>query len=107
MSVIQPSQIFHPEQSVDYASGAIVSNTPVRKTTGNISLFAFDQGQELSEHIASFDALVFLLDGEAEIIIDRKPYQLSRGEAIIMPAGIPHAVRATKRFKMMLVMIKS
>ncbi|MBU1965881.1 MAG: cupin domain-containing protein, partial [Proteobacteria bacterium] len=69
--------------------------------------FAFDRDQGLSEHTAPFDALVYILDGEAEIIISGEPHQLKTGEMIIMPGGKPHALKAVKRFKMMLVMIRS
>jgi len=104
---INHSEIFNLENAVSYASGAIVSKTIVKKQTGNITLFAFDKGQELSEHTAPFDALVNVLDGKVEIFIDKKPYLVSAGEFIIMPANIPHAVKAVEKFKMMLVMIKS
>ena len=91
----------------DYQEGAIVSRTIIDKKTGTVTFFAFDQGQGLSEHTAPFDALVHLLDGEAEITISGKPHRLSAGEMIIMPANEPHALKAVKRFKMMLVMIRS
>jgi quercetin dioxygenase-like cupin family protein len=93
-------------ESIDYADLAIVSKTLLKKETGNISLFAFDEGQALSEHTAPFDALVQVIDGEVEIIINRKSFILRNGESIIMPANIPHAVKASKRFKMILTMIK-
>ncbi|MEI8174013.1 MAG: cupin domain-containing protein, partial [Deltaproteobacteria bacterium] len=72
-----------------------------------VSIFAFDQDQGLSEHTAPFDALVYVLDGETEITISGKPHRLRKGEMIIMPGGEPHALKAVKRFKMMLVMVKS
>ena len=92
---------------LDYQAEAIVSRTVIDKPTGTVTVFAFDQGQALSEHTAPFDALVDVLDGEVEISISGKPNRLSEGEMIIMPANEPHALTATKKFKMMLVMIKS
>jgi quercetin dioxygenase-like cupin family protein len=91
---------------VEYQAGSVVSRTMINKTAGTITLFAFDEGQALSEHTVPFDALVLVLDGRVEIKIAGKPYALIKGEVIIMPAGQPHAVKATGRFKMMLVMIK-
>jgi len=90
-----------------YQDGAVVSKEVLKKDTGTVTVFAFDQGQGLSEHTAPFDALVEILDGEAEIIISGSAHQVSEGEMIIMPAGEPHALKAKKRFKMMLVMIRS
>ncbi|MBE0639355.1 MAG: cupin domain-containing protein [Bacteroidales bacterium] len=104
---INTSEIFGLKNSVEYASGAIVSKTIIKKSSGNITLFAFDESQELSEHTAPFDAVVYVMDGKAEIAIDKKPFILNQGETIIMPANIPHAVKAVEKFKMMLVMIKS
>jgi len=92
---------------VHYQKGSIVSREIVKKKTGNVTIFAFDQGQGLSEHTAPFDALVYLLDGKAEISISGKPFHLTRGEMIIMPANQPHALKALKKFRMLLVMIKS
>ena len=92
---------------VDYQNGSVVSRTIIEKKTGTVTLFAFDEGQGLSEHTAPFDALVFLLDGEAEITISGKPHRLKEGEMIIMPADEPHALRAIKKFKMVLTMIRS
>ena len=92
---------------VDYQSDAIVSREVVKKKTGSVTLFAFDVRQELSEHTAPFDALVQVLDGEAEITIDGKRHRVSAGEMILMPANRPHALKAVQRFKMMLVMIRS
>jgi quercetin dioxygenase-like cupin family protein len=89
-----------------YRAGSIVSKTLIDRNTGTVTLFAFDEGQGLSEHTAPFDAMVCILDGEAEIRIAGKPHRVSEGEMIIMPAGKPHALRAVKRFKMMLVMIR-
>ena len=92
---------------VDYQPRAVVSRTLIKKATGTVTLFAFDAGEELSEHTAPFDALVQVLEGEAEITISGNPLQLTAGKLVIMPAGRPHAVKAPRRFKMMLVMIRS
>lgn len=99
-------KIIKPNELVAYQTGAVVSRTVIDKKAGTCTLFAFDAGQGLSEHTAPFDALVHVLDGEAEITIAGKPFHLKEGEIIIMPAGKPHALKATKKFKMMLVMIK-
>ena len=107
MSEIVKAEKFTLTASVDYSDASVVSKTIVKKETGNVSLFAFDIGQGLSEHSASFDAMVNVIDGTADIIIDKKSNILSAGESIIMPANIPHAVKAVAKFKMMLVMIKS
>jgi quercetin dioxygenase-like cupin family protein len=92
---------------VDYQAEAVVSKTIIEKKTGTVTLFAFDQGQGLSEHTAPFDALVQVLDGEAEITIAGKPFHVQQGEMIIMPAHEPHALKAVKQFKMLLTMIRS
>ncbi|MGB9789117.1 cupin domain-containing protein [Thermotoga caldifontis] len=92
---------------VQYQDGAIVSKTILDKKTGNVTVFAFDKDQKLSEHTAPFDALVYVLDGECEIRISNKPYRLRAGEFVVMPANEPHAVNAVEKFKMVLVMIKS
>ena len=91
----------------DYQEGSVVSRTIIKKKTGTVTFFAFDEGQGLSEHTAPFDALVFLVDGEAEIVISGKPLRLKEGEMVIMPANQPHALRAVKKFKMILIMIRS
>jgi quercetin dioxygenase-like cupin family protein len=100
-------QIIKLVNFLDYQAGAVVSRTIIDKPAGTLTLFAFDKGQGLSEHTAPFDALVYLLDGEAEITISGKSLHVERGEMVIMPANQPHALRAINRFKMMLVMIKS
>jgi len=92
---------------VDYQTGAVVSREVLKKKTGTVTLFAFDAGQGLSEHTAPFDALAQVLDGEAEITIAGKPHLVRTGETILMPAQQPHALRALKRFKMVLTMIRS
>jgi len=92
---------------VDYQTESVVSRSLINKKTGTVTLFAFDEGQGLSEHTAPFEALVSLLDGEAEIVISGKPLRVRKGEIVIMPAKQPHALKAVKRFKMLLVMIRS
>ncbi len=90
-----------------YQAGSIVSREVVSRPTGTVTFFAFDAGQGLSEHTAPFDAMVSLLDGEAQITISGKEYLLRSGDMIIMPANQPHALKAVKRFKMLLIMIRS
>jgi len=92
---------------VDYQEDSVVSRTIIDKKTGTLTLFAFDEGQGLSEHTAPFDALVYLLDGEVEITISGKTFHLKEGEMIIMPASEPHALKAISKFKILLVMIRS
>jgi quercetin dioxygenase-like cupin family protein len=92
---------------IDYQAGSVVSKTIIDKPTGTVTLFAFAEDQGLSEHTAPFDALVYLVDGEAAITISGKTHDVKAGEIIIMPANDPHALKAVTRFKMLLVMIKS
>jgi len=101
--ISQPSQLI---ALADYQEGAVVSRTIINKKTGTVTFFAFDEGQSLSEHTAPFDALVYILDGEAEITISGKPVKVSEGEILIMPANQPHALKAVKRFKMVLTMVR-
>jgi quercetin dioxygenase-like cupin family protein len=91
----------------DYVEGGVVSKSLLKKQGGNISLFAFDKGEGLSEHTAPFDAVVLIVDGTAEIKIGQEIYSLAAGEGIVIPAGAPHQLRAVERFKMALIMIKS
>ena len=98
---------FSYADGISYAEKAVVSKHVLKKETGNISLFAFDKGEGLSEHTTPFDALVYLVDGEADIIINGNSNILKTGETIIMPANIPHALKAVEKFKMVLTMIKS
>jgi quercetin dioxygenase-like cupin family protein len=95
------------EKLIDYQTGSVVSKTIIKKPTGTVTLFAFDKGEGLSEHTTPFDALVYLVDGEAEVIISGKVNVIKKGEMIIMPANQTHALKAQEKFKMMLVMIKS
>lgn len=97
---------FNWNKSIQVNDKAIVSKHILKKATGNITLFAFGKGEGLSEHTAPFDALVHIIEGKAEVLIDGKSHQLESGEAIVMPANIPHALNATEDFKMILTMIK-
>lgn len=106
MSAAPKSEVLHIADLVSYNDGSVVSRQIIRADAGNVTLFAFDKDQELSEHTAPFDALVHVLDGEAEIKISGKPFHLKSGDAIVMPADEPHAVRALTRFKMLLTMIR-
>lgn len=99
--------IFSFRESVSYSDNAIVSKQVIKKPAGNLTLFAFDKGQELSEHTAPFDALVQVLEGEVRIRIDKKEHNLKEGFSIIMPANVPHALFAKEKFKMLLTMIKA
>ena len=101
------AQAVETAELISYQDGAVVSREILRKPTGNVTVFAFDEGQGLSEHTAPFDALVQVLDGEAEITISGKAHQVGAGALILMPAGQPHALHATHRFKMILTMIRS
>lgn len=101
-----PGNVFSMNDIIDYQSGGIVSKQIIKRATGNVTLFAFDQGENLSEHSAPFDALVQVLEGQGEIVINGQPNFLNAGECIIMPANIPHAVNAKQQFKMLLTMIR-
>jgi quercetin dioxygenase-like cupin family protein len=94
-------------EGVQYARGSIVSRTLLKSDTGTLTLFAFDEGQELSEHTAPFNALVQVLDGTASLLIGGKPVTVRTGELVLMPANVPHAVRAGGRFKMLLTMFRA
>ena len=107
MSLPTKSEIMNLNSMTEYQDGAVVSRTLIKEKTGTITLFAFDKGQELSEHTTPYDALVYINDGTAEITISGKVHKLGKGEMIIMPANEPHALKAQEKFKMMLVMIKS
>ena len=100
------AQVAKALELVSYQDGAVVSREIVKKPAGNVTLFAFDEGRGLSKHTAPFDALVHVLEGETEIMISGQPHQLQDGEMIRMPAGQPHALKALKRFKMILTMIR-
>ncbi len=107
MSTAPKAEILKMANLIDYQEGSVVSRQITKAEAGNVTLFAFDSGQELSEHTAPFDALVHVVEGEAEIIISGKSFHMKNGNAIVMPADEPHAVKATKQFKMLLTMIKA
>lgn len=98
---------FGLEENIEYQDGSVVSQEILKSISGTVTLFAFDQGQGLSEHKTSFEALVYVVDGEAEITISGKVNNLKKGEMINMPANKPHALQAIKRFKMLLIMLKT
>ncbi|MFX0021593.1 MAG: cupin domain-containing protein [Candidatus Hermodarchaeota archaeon] len=99
--------ILNLDSLLDYQEGSIVSRALINKEVGTVTLFSFDKGESLSEHTAPFDALVYVFNGEAEIIISKEKFHLISGQMIIMPANEPHALKAIEKFKMMLIMIKS
>jgi quercetin dioxygenase-like cupin family protein len=101
------AQILNLTEMVAYQDGSVVSRQVTKSDTGNVTLFAFDTGQGLSEHTAPFDALVHILDGRADIFISGEQFTLESGQAIIMPANQPHALTAPERFKMLLTMIRA
>ena len=105
-NIFEPGTIFRFNESVDYSADGIISKRVLDRPVGTVTLFSFDKGQRLSTHSAPFDAMVQVMEGSAEIVINEKPYHLQTGDSIIMPAGIPHAVNAVEKFKMVLTMIK-
>lgn len=105
-STISKGTPFHLTDGIAYAEDSVVSKTILKKDSGNVTLFSFDQGQGLSEHTAPFDAIVQVLDGSAEIRIGGEDRTVVAGNMIIMPADVPHALQAKERFKMLLIMIK-
>ncbi|MBU1009527.1 MAG: cupin domain-containing protein [Bacteroidetes bacterium] len=107
MSLFEHSVVFRFDNEVDYSSGGVVSKQVMKNEKGNVSLFAFDKGEGLSEHTAPFDALIQVIEGEAVIIIGGNPHTVTAGESIIMPANIPHGLKATQSFKMILTMIRA
>jgi quercetin dioxygenase-like cupin family protein len=107
MSTAPKAQVLAIADLAAYQEGSIVSRQITKAEAGNVTLFAFDAGQELSEHTAPFDALVHVLDGQAEVSIAGQPFRVGAGEAIILPAGQPHALKAPQRFKMLLTMIRA
>jgi quercetin dioxygenase-like cupin family protein len=104
---IADAEVARVAELANYQKGSVVSRILIRRDKGNVTLFAFDEGQELSEHTAPFDAFVHVLEGRAEIRIAGQPFILSPGDVILMPANQPHAVRALSAFKMLLTMIRS
>jgi quercetin dioxygenase-like cupin family protein len=107
MNTFETALIFRFDESIATAPAGVVSKQVMKNEKGNVTLFAFDVGEGLSEHSAPFDALVQIIEGNAQIIIAGKAFDLKAGENIIMPANIPHALKATKAFKMVLTMIKA
>ncbi len=105
--VYETSTVYTLKEMVEYKEKSTVSKIITRNDKGNLTLFAFDAGQNLSEHSAPFDAIVQILEGTGHIIIDKKEYVVNEGQIIIMPANVPHAVEAHDRFKMLLTMIKA
>jgi len=104
---LPPGQVAKVVDHVHHQEGTVVSREIVKKPGGTVTVFAFDEGQGLSEHTAPFDALAHLLEGEAEVIIAGQPHRVAAGEMILMPAHQPHALKALKPFKMLLTMIRS
>ena len=107
MSTAPKSQILHLAEMVNFQEGSVVSRQVTKADAGNVTLFAFDVEQGLSEHTAPFDALVHVIEGEAEVTISGQPFRLNAGDAIIMPANEPHALKAVQKFKMLLTMIRA
>ena len=102
----EPAKVYNLKESVSIAEGGIVSKQFVKNKSGNITFFAFDKGQGLSEHTAPFDAVVQIIEGIAEVSIDQKKSRVHEGEMILMPANVPHALLAIESFKMCLIMLK-
>lgn len=98
-------KVLHLKDLVDYQSGTIASRMIINRKSGSITIFSFDEDEGLSEHTAPFDAVVTILEGECEVRVDGQTSVMKEGETIIFPADVPHAVSATKKFKMMLIMI--
>jgi len=105
-SLFEHSTVFRFPEKVEYSPEGIISKRVIDRPVGTVTLFSFDKGQRLSTHSAPYDAMIQVIEGSAGIVINDVPFQLGAGEAIIMPAGIPHAVTATEKFKMVLTMIK-
>ena len=106
MATAPKSEVLRMADLASYQEGSVVSRQITKEEAGNITLFAFDEGQELSEHTAPYDALAHVLDGEVEVRIAGRPFHLKSGDAIIMPANDPHALKALTKFKMLLTMIR-
>ena len=105
-NVFKKGEVLNLAQQIEYSEGGVISKQILKSDAGNITLFSFDKGQLLSEHTAPFDAMVQVIEGEAEVIIGGKASHLKSGESIIMPANTPHALTAAENFKMILTMIK-
>jgi quercetin dioxygenase-like cupin family protein len=107
MTVLHKSEVLNLSEMVDYQTGAVISRQISKNEAGNITLFAFDQGQELSEHTSPFDAFVQVLEGQIELRVSGVDYLLGPAQAILMPGGEPHALRAKTQFKMLLTMLRA
>lgn len=107
MTTAPKSQVLEISKMSDYQDGSVVSHQITKTDGGNVTLFAFDKDQGLSEHTAPFDALVYILEGQAQVTISGKPFELKTGNAIILPAHEPHALLAVQKFKMLLTMIRA
>jgi len=107
MPTAPKSEVLSIATMVEYQEGSVVSRQITKEEGGNVTLFSFDEGQGLSEHTAPFDALVHVLDGQAEVSISGRSFNLTAGDIIIMPANDPHAIKAITRFKMLLTMVKA
>ena len=103
---LETAKVFDLQNLVEYSEGSTVSRILTKNESGNTTLFAFDQGQGLSEHTAPFDATVLIVDGKCTITIDKVEHHLQEGQVIVMPANVPHALYATEKFKMLLIMVK-
>lgn len=101
-----PAEVYNLKNAVNFAEGGVVSKQFIKNKSGNITFFAFDKGEGLSEHTTPFDAVVQITEGKAEVSIDGKKNVVAEGELIIMPANIPHALKAIEAFKMCLIMLK-
>src|SRR5208283_2704399 len=106
MEEFERAKVFSFNEIIEYAANSVISKTIIKKETGTVTLFSFDKGEALSEHTAPFDALVQVIDGSAEVIINGKSNEVKAGQSVILPANIAHALKATERFKMILTMIK-
>jgi quercetin dioxygenase-like cupin family protein len=106
-AALPPAQPVRLATLLDYAPGAVVSRVLAKTSGGSVTLFSFEAGQELSEHTAPFDALVEVLDGEVELVIGGAPVLARVGETVLMPADVPHSVKARTRFKMLLTMVRA
>lgn len=104
---LAPSDVYDIEGLAAYSDDAIVSRTLINAKSGSLTLFAFAAGQELSEHTCPYNAMVHVLEGEGQIIIDGKPFTVRANQMLLLPAGVPHAVNAVKHFKMLLTMFKT
>ncbi|SDM43758.1 cupin domain-containing protein [Halarsenatibacter silvermanii] len=104
---MQDSTVHNIQETIEYQKNSIVSKTVIDKDTGTVTLFAFDEGQNLSEHSAPHEAMVHVIDGVGEYTIGGKTHRVEAGEMIVMPADIPHSVRAPEKFKMVLIMIEN